>query len=278
MKSDDRIDNMGFSVLMSVYNKEKSEYLQEAIDSIFNQTLVPDEVVLIKDGILSDKLEDVIENCIKKYPQIFTFQFDKNVQLGRALAKGVELCKNEMIARMDSDDIAMPNRFEKQYNFLNEHPEIDVCGGWLEEFNDDNTYTRIKKMPEENNELIQYAKFRNPLNHMTVMFRKSAVVSVGNYCHFPLLEDYELWNRVIANGSKIYNIQEVLVYMRVNDSMYDRRGGKEYFQRYLILRKKQKKLGNINSLEYILSVIITLIMTLQPSIMRKSIYQKLLRK
>lgn len=269
---------MGFSVLMSVYAKEKPEYLKQALESVVKQTLIPDEIVLIKDGILTQELEDVVLEFQKKYESLHTFQFETNVQLGRALAKGVELCRYELIARMDTDDIAVSDRFEKQYQYMLEHPEISALGGWMEEFNDEETYSRMKKMPEYDEEIRKYAKYRNPLNHMTVMFRREAVLQAGNYRHFPLLEDYDLWSRMLMQQGEFYNIPTVLVRMRNNDNVYKRRGGFSYFSQYVKLRKQQRKIGLTSRLEYVMANILTLGMTLQPAFLRKFIYQKILRK
>lgn len=269
---------MSFSVLMSVYIKEKPEYLSEALDSVAKQTLLPSEIVLIKDGMLTSELETVITEYQQILPQLITYQFEENVQLGRALAKGVELCSNELIARMDTDDIAAPERFEHQYLYMVKHEEVAVCGGWLQEFDDAGTYSNIKKMPEFQEELLVYAKYRNPLNHMTVMFRRSEILKVGNYKHFPLLEDYALWIRVLADGGFIYNLPEVLVYMRTNDGVYERRGGMEYFKQYMKLRKEQKCMGLLKVNEYVLAFVLTAGMTLQPSRLRRIMYRRVLRR
>lgn len=269
---------MGFSVLMSVYAREKSGYLKEALESIISQTLPPDEIVLIEDGPLTVELEGVIEDYKRKYPYLHTFRFEKNVQLGRALAKGVELCANELIARMDTDDIAVLDRFEQQYTYMMEHSEIAVCGGWMEEFNDSGTYLKVKRMPEHGADLYCYAKYRNPLNHMTVMFRKSAVIDAGNYCHFPYLEDYHLWSRILVKQGQICNVPKVLVRMRNNDNVYERRGGISYCGQYLRLRNLQKRIGLLNTREWIVASVITLQMTLSPTFVRKFVYRKILRK
>lgn len=263
---------------MSVYAKEKPEYFRQALESVVKQTLVPDEIVLIKDGILTQELEQVVHEFQMKYDILRTFQFETNVQLGRALAKGVELCQYELIARMDTDDIAVSDRFEKQCQYMMEHPEISALGGWMEEFNDEGTYSKIKRMPETSAELRRYAKYRNPLNHMTVMFRKTEILKAGNYQHFPLLEDYALWNRVLANGAFIYNLPEVFVYMRTNDGVYERRGGCMYFKQYMKLRKEQKSLGLLKFAEYMLALVLTAGMTLQPSKLRRTMYRNVLRK
>lgn len=269
---------MAFSVLMSVYKKEHPEYLDEALKSVFAQTLPPDEVVLIEDGPLTEELWRVIAEYGRRYPVLRTYRFKENVQLGRALAKGVELCSNELVARMDTDDIAVPERFEKQCHYMQEHPEIAACGGWLEEFNDAGTYSRTKRMPENGGELMKYARYRNPLNHMTVMFRRSSVLAAGNYEHFPLLEDYHLWSRMLVAGGELYNLPCVLVRMRTNDGMYDRRGGAEYFRQYRKLRRKQRELGLLKPWEYAAALALTAGMTLQPTGLRKAVYRRMLRK
>lgn len=269
---------MGYSVLMSVYKKEKPEYLAQALDSVINQTLVPDEILLMEDGPLTEELNQLIEEYKNKCPQLVTFQFEENVQLGRALAKGVELCSNELIARMDTDDIAVRDRFQQQYAYMTAHEDVAVCGGWLEEFNDAGTYSKTKQMPESGEELRKYAKYRNPLNHMTVMFRKTAVLAAGNYTHFPLLEDYRLWSHMLASGANFYNLPKVLVRMRNNDGVYDRRGGGAYFKQYRKLRKEQRKLGLLTLWEYMVALVLTAGMTLQPAFLRKMMYRRVLRK
>lgn len=269
---------MGISVLLSVYKKENPKYFAQALESVMHQTLQPDEIVIIKDGPLTDELEQVIDEAKETFANIVTFQFEENVQLGRALEKGVQLCKNELIARMDTDDIACPERLQVQFKYMRQHPEVAVCGGWLEEFNDEGTHKKIKEMPIEKDAIRKYARYRNPLNHMTVMFRKSEIIKAGNYKHFPLLEDYYLWCRVIANGGVVSNLPRVLVNMRTNEGIYGRRGGWKYFKQYIQLRKEQRKMGLLSVSEYIVAIVLTMGMTLQPSFLRKMVYQKVLRK
>ncbi len=270
---------MGFSVLMSVYQKEKPEYLKEALLSVICQTRVPDEIVLIEDGPLTKELYQVIEEIKNRYLPLKTYQIKENVQLGRALAKGVEICEYELIARMDTDDIAVEKRFEMQYRYMIEHPDIAVTGGFMEEFDEENpAYHKVKTMPEQMSEIRQYAKYRNPLNHMTVMFRKEAVIKAGNYRHFPFLEDYDLWNRMLAQGEEFYNLEEVLVKARTNRELYGRRGGNAYCRQYLYLRRQQRQIGLLGKWDYCMAVLLTIIMTMQPAGIRKMIYQKILRK
>lgn len=269
---------MGFSVLMSVYKKENPNYLAQALESMKEQTLQPTEIVMVKDGMLTQELEAVLAEYQKKLPQLRTYQFEKNVQLGRALAKGVKLCRYELIARMDTDDIAVPERFAHQYQYMLAHKETAVCGGWLQDFDDTGKFYKIKKLPEWHADLVEYNKYRNPLNHMTVMFRKSVIMDAGNYQHFPFLEDYELWNRVLAKGGILHNLQETLVYMRTNDGFYKRRGGAAYFRQYVKFRKKQKALGLLRQGEFVRTMLYTAYKTLQPAWYRKFLYRRVLRK
>ena len=272
-------ETTGFSVLMSVYCKENPEYLKTAVESVVNQTLRPSEIVLVEDGPLTEELYRVIEDLKKKYNLLNIVALKENVQLGRALAEGVSNCKYELIARMDTDDIAANNRFELQCQYMKEHPEVSVLGGFIEEFDEnDDTYRKVKRMPLSGKELSDYAKYRNPVNHMTVMFRKSAICEAGNYKHFPFLEDYELWNRLLSKGYVFANIPHVLVYARTNSGIYSRRGGKSYCKKYMELRKMKREYGLLTWGEYQVSKLFTMVMTLQPSATRKLLYRKALRK
>lgn len=268
----------GISVLMSIYIRETASNLEESLKSIFDQTVIPQEVVLIEDGPLTKELYEVIEKYNEKYKQIVRYRFPQNVQLGNALRKGVELCRYDLVARMDSDDIALPNRLEIQYEFMNNHREITCCGGWIEEFGTRDHITKVKKMPCNDDEIAEYVKYRNPLNHMTVMFRKSKILAAGNYEHYPFLEDYYLWSRMLAKGDKFVNIPEVLVKARINENTYKRRGGFKYTVRFLQLRNKQRNLGILNWREYLKSIVLTLGFTLVPSSIRKKIYDRKLRE
>lgn len=285
---------MGISVLMSVYKKENPEYFKAALESIINQNMQPDEIVVIKDGPLTEELEQVLEwlqvqvsdraergeciNTSRKSMVIRTYQFEENVQLGRALRKGVELCEHELVARMDTDDIACPDRLQKQYDYMMTHPRVAALGGYIEEFCDDNSFSNVKTMPVGLAELRSYARFRNPLNHMTVMLRRDAVLDAGNYRHYPFLEDYDLWGRVLAYGYQLDNLPEVLVRARVGNELYGRRGGFDYCKRYLGLRREQHKLGITNFMEWMVACAITIAVTIIPSGARKQVYQKVLRK
>lgn len=256
------------TVLMSVYKKEKPTFLKAALDSIYTQTLKADEIVLVEDGEITIALEEVIT----QYPDLHIVKLEKNLQLGRALEAGLKVCQHELVARMDTDDIMMPDRLEKQYQFMMKHQEITACGGDIAEFTVEHIILREKHMPTSPEDLYRYGKKRNPLNHMTVMFRKPVIEAVGGYRHFPGLEDYDLWSRLLANGYKIANIPEVLVKARIGDSFASRRGGWAYFKRYFQLRKEQYRIGYLNKKEYIVACVLTFGMTVMPEKLREKAY------
>lgn len=267
-----------FSVLMSVYDKEKPEWLRTALDSVVSQSCQPGEILIMQDGPLTDELYAVLEEYQKRYPFIRTIPLHEHMYLGRALAAGVEKCRYELVARMDTDDVARPDRFALQLNYMLEHPEIAAVGGYMEEFFDGSDFRQIKTMPLKPEEVRRYARYRNPLNHMTVMFRKSAVLAAGNYRHFPFLEDYDLWVRMLGQGSALANIPEVLVEARTSGDLYKRRGGWSYFKRYVTHRGNQRKEGLLNGKEYVISLVLCCGMTLQPAWLRKIAYRKVLRR
>ena len=267
-------------MLMSVYIKEKTEFLERALESIYNQTLKPKEVILVKDGLLTEELETIISKEIRKFNESnidFTcIQLEKNMGLGTALQTGLEKCYCDYIARMDSDDIAVSDRFEKQVNYIKKNPQISVVGGYINEFIEEGKIIRTKTMPLKYKELYKYGKYRNPLNHMTVLFRKKDVIDSGGYQPMKGLEDYYLWSRMLAKGYKISNIDKVLVNARLGD-FSNRRGGIGYFLTYVKLRKTQNKLHYTNILEFIIGVMFTAVITLAPNSIRGGLY-KVLRK
>ena len=269
---------MKFSVLMSVYKKEQPQYLRQALSSVIEQTKQPDEIILMEDGILTEELYQVIQNAKEEYPYIKDIQIEKNIQLGRSLARGLEVASYEWVARMDTDDIAKKDRFDKQCSFIEQHPECSVVGGFMEEFSDDAAWNKVKKVPVTIESIREYARYRNPMNHMTVMMKKEDVLNAGNYQHVPGLEDYDLWSRMLQKGYILCNIPEVLVEARTNSSIYERRGGFAYCREYLRLRKRQKQLGLIKGMVYWKACMLSIMITLQPAGLRKLIYQKILRK
>ncbi len=271
-----------FSVLMSVYYKEKSEFLDLALKSILvEQTIIPNEIILVEDGPLTEKLDKVIEKYHNMFPDTLKLLIlDKNMGLGNALKLGLEKCSNEIIMRMDSDDISVKDRFEKQLSYMKNHPDIAVVGGYIGEFEQDyvNENLRIKEVPCNYDDILKYAKFRNPVNHVTVCFRKSEIISVGSYESLLLVEDYYLWVRLLIGNKKIENMSDILVYVRIGNGFHKRRGDKTlisswkklqnylYNEKFINLFQKYRNIAGIYTMVYV------------PSGIKKFIYDKFLRK
>lgn len=257
---------MKFSVLMSIYKKENPSYFERAMQSIWDeQTVKPNEIILVQDGPLTDGLYKVIDKWQRKMGEIFkTIPLETNVGLGDALNEGIKYCNYEFIARMDTDDIALPDRFKKQLKVFKNN-NIDICGGWISEFEDDEAKIyAYKKTPEFHNEIIRYAKVRCPINHPTVMYKKSVVEKAGGYQKMMLMEDYYLWARMIVTGAKFYNIQDILLNMRAGDSMLQRRSGVLYAKSELKLLNEFKKIGFLTTKEYIKNLFIRVPIRLMP--------------
>ncbi len=271
--------SMDFSVLMSVYIKEQPAYLDEALRSIFEQTLPPDEVVVVKDGLLTDELEQVLNSYEKEKGNLKIVSLPDNVGLGKALHIGMGYCKNEIIARMDSDDICKSNRFEVQINFMKSHPEISVVGTWVEEFSESKDQIEsVRQLPLEHEKLLKFMKWRNPFNHMTVMFRKKDVECVGGYQPFYLLEDYYLWNRMANGGFQFANIGESLLWARGGYEMLKRRGGGRYVVSEYHLLNFMRESGRINLCEFVFSLSVKSVVRLIGKRGRALLYRTFLRK
>ena len=269
-----------YSVLMSVYHKEKPEYLKQAIESIQAQTFPTDDFVLVCDGPLNEGLDAVIAAKQQEMGDTLNVvRLAKNCGLGNALNEGIKHCKNELVARMDSDDIAYSNRCEKQINVFNTHPEVSICSGVVEEFTTDPAAVDTRRvLPETNAEIVEFAKKRNPFNHPCVMYKKTAVEAVGSYQDFYLLEDYYLWLRMLMAGYQGYNIQESLLHMRAGSDMYLRRAGWKYAKTQAKLFEYMKEQGFIGNGQYIKSCVIRSGSALAPNWLRKFMFEKVLRK
>ena len=269
---------MNFSVLLSVYSREDPCFLTSALESIWDlQTVKPLEIVIVKDGPLTPELDKVI-NAFQENAPCQIVSLEKNQGLGVALGCGVIHCKNEYIARMDSDDIAYPDRCGKQIAVFNTHSEVSICSGIVEEFTTDpNTVDTRRVPPETNAEIIEFAKKRNPFNHPCVMYKKSAVEAVGSYQDFYLLEDYYLWLRMLMAGYQGYNIQEPLLHMRAGSDMYKRRAGWKYAKTQAKLFKFMKDSGLIGNDQYMKSCVIRSGSALAPNWLRKFMFERVLR-
>lgn len=220
-----------FSVVICVYCKDNPNDFECALKSIINQTVIPAEINVVCDGPLTNELDYVIDDYCKKYKIINVYRLKKNQGHGNARKIGIEKSKYDLIALMDSDDISVNNRFEMQLEMFNKNSELSVVGGQIFEFADNiNNIVGKRELPEDDQSIKKYMKKRCPMNQVTVMFRKRDVIDSGNYIDWYCEEDYYLWIRMIEKGYKFYNIQKNLVFVRVNNGMYGRRGGLKYYK------------------------------------------------
>jgi len=266
-----------FSVLISIYYKEKPEYFNRAMQSIWDeQTIKPNEIILVQDGKLTEELYEIIDKWKNKLGEILKIiPLEENVGLGNALNEGMKHCSYELTARMDTDDIALPNRFEKQLKVF-ENSDIDICSSWVGEFDrDEKNIISYRKVPEKHYEIISFAKMRSPINHPAVMYKKVVVEKVGGYKKLRWLQDYHLWARMILNGAKFYNIQEPLVNMRAGYSQLERRSGLKYAIYEMKVLKELKDIGFLSNSQFIKSLVIRFVARVLPKSLLKNIYKKI---
>ena len=264
---------------MSVYKKENPIYLKATIDSVINQTLMPSDIVVVCDGSLTDELEKVLDFYKSIYPELFNIVgYEKNQGLGFALNYGLQKCKYDLVARMDTDDISVKTRFELQVAFMDTHKNIDVLGGQIVEFYEEEIIAK-REVPLNHTEIIKFIKGRNPFNHMTVMFRKSSVIKAGNYIDLHFLEDYYLWVRMLVYNCKFSNLDEILVYARTGVDMYKRRGGYKYFKSWVTLERYMLKNKLISRLYYYFTLGFRFFLqVVLPDNLRGFIFKKIARK
>lgn len=273
-----------YSVLMSVYYKEKPQFLKLAVQSMLDQTIAPDEFIIVKDGPLTDELDEIIDDFITEYPSLFTIIYnEKNLGLGPALRKGVEIARNELIARMDSDDYSAPDRCEKQLKIFEYDKNLGMVGCFEAEFIDRiNNVISFHKVPENHDEIKKFMRRRCAVLHPTVIFKKNEVIRSGNYQEesiFPVYEDYDLFTRMIFDANvRCFNVQEPLYYIRTSEDFFERRGGKNYAKTVLRFKRQLLKRGNISLIDFIMSGFGQAFVCLLPNKLRKEFYLKFLRK
>lgn len=271
---------------MSVYHKEKAEHLRLAMDSMWNQTVPTNDFVLVCDGPLTEDLDTVIAEMEKEHGSILhVVRLPENQGLGHALQVGVIECKNDLIARMDSDDISRPERCEKELDVFSNHPEVSIVGSVIEEFETiapgSFTPSRIcskRLVPEVADNIVHFAKKRNPFNHPSVMFSKKAVLAAGNYQNVRYMQDYYLWVHMLIAGEKGYNIQTPLVFMRADSNLFKRRSGNLYRRIQLDLFRYMRQQGFISNGQYFLSCFIRIGSSMAPNWLRQFMFKQILRQ
>lgn len=263
--------NINFSVLMSVYKKEQASYLDECLRSLVCQSLPPSEVILVEDGPIPEDLNDIIDKYLRILPMKIV-RIEKNGGLAAALNVGLKHCSNELIIRMDTDDVSLPYRFERQVEYMLSHPNIDVSSAWIEERDEKMADVLfMKKLPLGHDDILKFSKKRNPISHPVSIFKKSAVMSVGGYPDiFP--EDYALWSLMLVNKFRFSNIQETLLYMRTGPDFMRRRGF-NFFKGEMRLLSYQKSIGFLSAYEFFISLLIKVVLRLSPLKFREFLYK-----
>lgn len=273
-------EHVPFSVAMSVYRSDDPRFFDRALASITQlQTVMPDEIVLIVDGPVGDGLNRVIRKFEERFPIFQIIRLEKNGGLGNALKLAVECAGNELVARMDSDDVSVPTRFRQQLDYFAAHPQADIVGGDISEFigGEDNV-VGTRRVPESNEAIRAYMKKRCALNHVSVMFRREAVLKAGGYRDWFWNEDYYLWIRMWLDGAVFANTGTVLVNVRTGEEMYQRRGGWKYFKSEAGLQSLMLKKGMIRLPRYLLNVGERFVMqVLLPNRLRGTVFRKLAR-
>lgn len=269
--------NLEFSVLMSLYVKESASNFKSAIDSVLNQRLLPSEIVIVLDGPLTEDLYDILD-VYKKNDTIKVIPLEKNGGLGPALNEGLKHCSYNLVARMDTDDICVYDRFYEQVSFFSKNQEYTIVGGNVGEFiSDHNTIESRRVVPETNKEILSYSRTRNPFNHPTVMYKKDEILKLGGYHDVPFFEDYDLWTRLLNTGYLGYNIQKNIVLMRTEPNLFRRRGGFSYVKNIYNFRRKTYKSNFSSFYDFIYGILPHTIVALLPNKVREYIYRKILR-
>lgn len=272
---------MKCSVLMSVYKNDNPDFLKTALESIYEkQTRKPDEIVVVFDGELTPELYTVLDKFKEnKESVVFYYPQAVNQGLGQALRIGSEKCTGDYIFRMDADDISVPERFEKQLAYIEANPEIDVLGTDIAEFDvSPDEEMRLRICPEKHNDIIRMGKKRNPMNHVSVCMKRSALEKCGGYETLLLLEDYYLWLKMIAAGCKLGNMNESLVYVRVGNGFDSKRSSRVRISGWKELQRFMLKHKIVNKVEAIMNMVYIYGFVYCPVGMKKLVYDKLLRK
>lgn len=269
-----------YSVLMSLYIKEKPDYLKQSIDSMLQQTIMPDEIIIVKDGPLTDELDKVLFEYQTKFPNLFRIvASEKNIGLGQALNLGLKNCSNELVARMDTDDISLPLRCEKQLEMFKRNPELSIVGTWIDEFYDDpDEIIATRIVPITHDEIYKFAKRRSAFNHPSVMYRKSKVLECGGYSDLRRNQDVDLFGRMLFAGCKAGNIEESLLLFRSNKNLLKRRRSWENTVSYISTIRRLWKLGYSSLGDYVIVAICQIFIFLCPLKIQSWLYKIFLRK
>jgi glycosyltransferase involved in cell wall biosynthesis len=267
-----------FSLLMAVYKNDSADFLAQALDSVVANTCQPAQVVVVKDGPVTPELDRVLQQY-SEHLALDLVSLPVNKGLGPALNAGVLACREEWIARFDSDDICSATRFEEQLTYIAAHPQTSLLGGQIQEFETHHEHAYASRIvPVEQAAIYRFAKTRNPFNHMTVMFKKSAVLAAGNYQNDPLYEDYALWIRMVMQAQTVANLPAVLVYARAGNNMFRRRGGWKYAWNEIRFQYGFYRKGFLSLAQLMINIASRVPVRLVPNQARALIYRHVLRR
>lgn len=263
---------------MSLYINESADHFDECMKSVLSNSILPNEIVIVFDGPISEELNETVNKYVAENPSLYKLvKLETNQGLGLALREGVLHCSNELIARMDTDDIARSDRFELQLQEFENDETLDICGSHITEFDDDpNVIVSRRVVPLDDASIKKYQKRRDAFNHMSVMYKKSAVLKAGNYQSCLLMEDTLLWVNMCINNAKMKNIDDYLVNVRVGKDMFKRRGGLKYYKKYKQARKRIYQTGYISWWDYKYTLIVQFIVSIMPNKLRGFVFKKLL--
>lgn len=268
-----------YSVLMSVYAKEDPEFFKLSVESMLDQTYAPNDFVLVCDGPLTEELDKAVKYYEENYECFRPIRLPENIGTGRCANKGMEACKNEYIVKMDSDDIALPNRCEISLYTMAKHPEIDILGAFIDEFDSDtNEFISTKRTPLSNKEIVKYAKRRNPFNNQTLVYKKSLAEKVGGYSDIKRCEDYEFVVKMLAGGARGRNIGRTLVKYRVTPENYKRRRNWANTCSFIKVRWRIFKMGFSSFSDFLVPAAAQAVLFILPNRLTSKMYRKFLRK
>lgn len=268
-----------YSVLMSLYYQEDPKWFSESMDSMLNQSIEPDQLVLVIDGPIGEELEEKVTFYEKSYKDIMNvLRLEKNIGLGKALDKGLKICKNELVARMDTDDISLPNRCEKQLYRFNQNKDLALIGTNIDEFfNEPGNIVSSRIVPNKHEEIASFIKRRSPFNHPTVMFKKSVVESVGGYGKLRRKQDLDLFSRIVNSGFQTENINESLLLFRSNENNFKRRKSWSYVKSYIYAQYTIFRRGHCSIVDFLYVVIGQVTLYILPMPVLKKVSNTFLR-
>lgn len=269
-----------YSVLMSLYRKENPAFLRQAVDSMLAQSVKPDEIVIVEDGPLTEELYAVVKAYTEVEPELFRIvKSEKNIGLGLALNLGLNACRNELVARMDTDDISTPDRCKKQLAVFRENPEMAIVGAYVDEFyNTPEQVVSTRVVPHNHAVIYQFAKKRSAFNHPVVMYRKSKVLEFGGYSDLRRNQDVDLFGRMLFGGCKAQNVEEALLWFRSNDALAKRRKSWENTKSYIDTIQRFWKMGYASFTDYMIVAAAQTVMFLLPVKLQHWVYKTFLRK